>query len=138
MAAERGRVSKAEPAGRRALTAFGAGARRFLQLLVGVAVSTAIVSLALGLAFGASVSRALSVGFYVAGCFLVVMGFFLGNRGPARPKGNSSMLLFGRRSIRWATREEHEDALNSSAVFVVLGFALIAIGAIADTRYRLF
>jgi hypothetical protein len=99
---------------------------------------TALASLALGLVFGSSVSRAVSIGFYVVGCFLIVAGFFIGNRGPARAKENAAMLFLGGRNLRWATRDEHEDTLNSSAVFVALGFALIVIGALADTRYGLF
>jgi hypothetical protein len=39
--------------------------------------------------------------------------------------------------MRHATLEEREDSLNNSAVFVALGLALIILGVLADTRYRL-
>jgi uncharacterized membrane protein HdeD (DUF308 family) len=116
-----------------------AALRRFVKLFVGLAAVTAVISLGLGLLVGASPTRALSIGFYLAGCFFLIGGFFLGNRGPVRPKRETTpILLFGSRELRWATAEERDDALNSSALFVVLGFALIVIGVLADTRYQLF
>jgi hypothetical protein len=115
-----------------------AALRRFLKLLVGAAGITAVLSVVLGLVFGASLGRAVAVGFYLAGSFLIVIGFFFGNRGPARQKGEGGSLLFGSRYLRWATPEEREDTLASSAVFVVLGFTLIVIGVLADTRHSLF
>ena len=36
----------------------------------------------------------------------------------------------GERFVRWATPSEREEALNDSAIFVVIGFALILIGAV--------
>lgn len=115
-----------------------AALRRFLKLLAGAAGATAVASVALGLLFGASLSRAVSIGFYLSGCLLVSAGFFLGNRGPVRSRDDRPMLLFGSRYLRWATPEERDEAISSSAVFVTLGFALILIGAAADTRHRLF
>jgi len=117
---------------------FSAALRRLLRLLIGVAGATAVVSLAFGLLLGASALRALSIGFYLAGSFLIVAGFFLGNRGPVRMKGDAMPLPFAPRRVRWATPEEREEALGSSAVFVVLGFIIILIGVFADTRHRLF
>ena len=114
-----------------------AAARRFLVLLAGVALSTAGVSLLLGLAAGSSPGRALSLGFYLVGSFLLVAGFFLGNRGPVRPKGKAVLPLIGPRLMRWATPEERDETINESAVFVVLGFALLVLGVLADSRYRL-
>jgi hypothetical protein len=45
--------------------------------------------------------------------------------------------LFGSRVVRWATPEEREESINTSAIYVVLGFALIFLGLLADTRYSL-
>jgi uncharacterized membrane protein len=115
-----------------------AALRRFLKLFAGAAGITVVVSIALGALFGASLGRSVAIGFYLAGCFLIVTGFFLGNRGPVRQKDAAGSLLFGSRYLRWATPEEREDALASSAVFVALGFALIVIGLFADTRHSLF
>ena len=42
------------------------------------------------------------------------------------------------RRVRWATREEHEEAINSSALFVVLGLLLIFLGLLSDNRHALF
>ena len=116
-----------------------AAARRFFTLLAGIAGATILVSLLLGLAVGASADRAISVGLDCVGAFLLVAGFFIGNRGPARLKddGADAAPLETRRRIRWATREERVIALNDSAIFVSVGFALILLGIVIDSRVRL-
>lgn len=94
---------------------------------------TAAASLVLGLAAGAGVDRSVSLGFYLVGSFMLVAGFFLGNRGPARSKDEGHGLL-GPRRLRWATLDERIGALNDSAVFVSMGFLLILIGLVVDQR----
>ena len=47
-------------------------ARRFVLLLAGAAGGTAVLSLLLGLALGASAGRSISVGFYLVGSFLLI------------------------------------------------------------------
>jgi hypothetical protein len=91
-----------------------ATARRFGLLVAGSAGVTALVSLALGLPSGSSASRSLSVGLYAVGCLSLVAGLALGMRGRAR-----------------------DDAISDSALFVVLGFVLLVLGVLADTRYPL-
>jgi hypothetical protein len=113
-----------------------AAARRFLTLLAAIAGATIVLSLLLGLALGASADRAISVGLDAVGAFLLVAGFFIGNRGPARLKEEGSRPLEGRR-VRWATREERVIALNDSAIFVSVGFVLILLGIAVDSRVRL-
>ena len=113
-----------------------AALRRFLILLGTAAGATFVGSAAIGLALGASFSRAVSIGFYLVGSFLLVAGFFVGNRGPVRPKGQGPS-LFGARFMRWATPREREETLNESAVYVTIGFLLIVLGIAADSRYRL-
>jgi hypothetical protein len=123
-----------------------AALRRFALLLAGVAGGTALVSLLLGLALGSAADRAVSVGFYLVGSFLLVAGFFAGNRGPARLKGREDEggavagmfgVGIGGRRLRWATIEEREEALANSAVFVALALALLVLGVLADSRVRL-
>lgn len=120
------------------LSLLGTALRRFSKLLGGIVGVTALGSLLVGLLLGAGLNRALSVGFYLVGCFLLISGFFLGNRGPARLKGAGAVPMFGQRFVRWATPSEREEALNDSAIFVTIGFALIIIGALVDDRHRLF
>lgn len=101
----------------------------------------------MGLLADSSLSRAISLGFYGVGCFLLVGGFFVGNRGPVRLKKEDSaegmgmpvlgLPLIGGRAVRWASKEEREDAISTSAVLVSLGFVLILIGIAADTRVKL-
>lgn len=119
-----------------------AALRRFAGLLLVLAVSTATLSLAVGLLAGSSLSRSLSIGFYLIGSFLLVSGFFVGNRGPVRTRGEAGVPIFGplmrNRMLRWATPEEREESLSISVIFVALGFVLILFGVVADTRYNLY
>jgi hypothetical protein len=110
-----------------------AAIRRFGVLLAGVAGVTAVLSLLGGLLGGGSVGRAVAVGFYLVGSFMLIAGFFIGNRGPVRPKGTGPT-FFGSRIMRWATPLEREESLNESALFVALGFVLILIGVAVDSR----
>src|SRR3954453_4060967 len=114
-----------------------AALRRFAILLGGLVAGTGAIALLLGLAFGSGVSRALSVGWYVVGSILLISGFFVGNRGPARPEGEGWSVFSLRRWVRWATPDEQRESLSLSAVLVVLGFVLIALGVLADTRYKI-
>lgn len=116
---------------------WGAALRRLVVLLVLATAITLVCSLALGLLVGGSVSRSVSVGFYLVGSFLTIAGFFVGNRGPVRLKRDVGVPLLGSRFVRWATPEEREESINTSAIYVVLGFALIFLGVLADTRYSL-
>jgi hypothetical protein len=102
-----------------------------------LAAAVAIVgALVFGIAFGADAARAISVGFYLTGSFMLVAGFFVGNRGPVRFRRDKEAPLFwGSRFVRWAAPSEREENINLSAVFVVLGFVLILVGVAADNRY---
>ena len=115
----------------------GAAARRFGIVVGSLVAGTAVLSLLLGLAFGSTVSRALSVGWYSVGSVLLISGFFVGNRGPARPEGEGWSVFSMRRLVRWATPDEQRESLSLSAVLVVLGVLLIALGVVADSRYKL-
>jgi hypothetical protein len=117
-----------------------AAARRFVLLLLGIAGGTALCSLLLGWALDAGVSRAISLGFYVVGSFLLISGFFVGNRGPVRVKGDPGFGVFGffrDRRLRWASGSEQVESLSLSFVFVALGLVLIILGVVTDTRYEL-
>ena len=116
---------------------WGAAGRRFLGLFLLASGITLAASLAIGLPLGAGVSRAISVGFYCVGSFLLVSGFFVGNRGPVRLKRDVGVPLLGSRYMRWATPAEREETINLSAIFVVLGFVLIIVGVLTDTRHEL-
>jgi uncharacterized membrane protein len=119
-----------------------AALRRFLVLAVGACAATAVVSVIVGAVLGARIERSLALGFYLVGCFLILAGFFVANRGPARVKGDSDAVggvigFFGTRRIRWASLSEQNETINSSAVFVTLGFVLIAVGFAFDAKHTL-
>jgi hypothetical protein len=116
---------------------WAAAGRRFLGLFLLASAITLVASLAIGLPLGAGLARAVSVGFYCVGSFLLISGFFVGNRGPVRLKRDVGVPMLGSRYMRWATPAEREESINLSAIFVVLGFVLILVGVIADNRYDL-
>ena len=121
-------------------TLLSAALRRFVMLFLVVAAGTLLVSIAIGTLAGAGISRSVSVGFYIVGSFLLIFGFFAGNRGPVRVKGDPGFGMFGvfrNRRLRWASGSEQSESLNLSFVFVALGVLLIVVGVITDTRYSL-
>src|SRR5437660_11504288 len=111
--------------------------RRFAVMLGGIGVATIAVSLVIGPVAGLSVSRSIAVGLYIVGALLMLFGFFVGNRGPLRTKGESPG-FFGPRAVRGATVEERHEAINSSALLVSIGLILILLGALSDPAHRLF
>jgi hypothetical protein len=124
---------------------YRAGFRRLaFAVLIAVGV-TALISVAIGLLVGSSLDRSLVLGFYLMGCFLMLAGFFVGNRGPTRVKSESPAasatpfgVFSGERRLRWATLSEQEESINNSAVFVGLGVVLVIIGVLLDSRHSFF
>ncbi len=117
--------------------------RRLAVLVVLGSALVALVSLPLGLLAGASALRALTLGFYLTGCFLLIVGFFAGNRGPARVKSESAgaailPFTFSGRRLRWASFGEQNETINRSAIFVTLGFLFVLIGLLIDPNHALF
>jgi hypothetical protein len=115
-----------------------AAARRLGILFASLAGGTAVVSLLLGLALGSGIGRSLSLGWYIVGSTLLISGFFIGNRGPSRPQGEGWNPFSLQRWTRWATPDEQRETISLSAVLVILGFVIIALGVVADTRQPLF
>jgi hypothetical protein len=114
---------------------FAAAALRFATLLAGFSAVIVALTVPVGLLAGGPVYRSVSIGFYLSGSFLCVIGFFVGNRGPVRSNDGKQSTFLGTRSLHWASPKEREETLNNSAMFVALGFALIALGILTDGRY---
>lgn len=120
-----------------------AGAARRLAILFGAALGVvAAGSLVLGLLLGSSAGRALSLGFYAAGSFFLVVAFFVGNRGPIRLRGqpgDEGPWGLGRKGgVRLATPDERRESIANTAIFVSLGLVLIVAGVVADPRNSLY
>src|ERR1044072_699323 len=113
-----------------------AALRRLGILFGALAGGSAALALVIGLPVGASFSRALSLGWYAVGSLLLISGFFVGNRGPARPQGEGWALFSMRRWVRWATPDEQRESISFSALLVVVGFVLIVLGAVVDPPPR--
>jgi hypothetical protein len=122
----------------RRATIVAAGLRRFALLLAGLAAITAVFTLLFVALGGGDIDRAVSIGFNLVGIFFLLAGFFVGNRGPVRLKGQASAPFFGERRMRWATPAEREEAISDSAIFIAVGLAMIIIGVAVDSRYQLF
>jgi len=115
-----------------------AGLRRFALIVAVLAAVTLAVTLLITALAGLDVNRAVSIGFDLVGAFFLIAGFFIGNRGPVRLKGEASAPLFGQRRMRWATPAEREEAISDSAIFVAVGLTMILIGVAVDNRYSVF
>jgi hypothetical protein len=103
-------------------------------LFLVLGASTAVISALLGFLFDTPQARAISLGFSIVGSFMLVMGFFVGSRGPVRLVRRDRGSLKG---ARLALPEERDEAINVSAFFVAVGFVLVVIGIAIDPRYRL-
>jgi hypothetical protein len=120
-----------------------AGLRRLFGFAAGTTVVVAVLSLIAGLLLGSDPRRSISVGLYGVGSLFVVVGIFYGVRPPVRTTGGGGSpgifgsLAAGGGSARWADREDIEESLGLSAVFVSIGLLLIVIGAAIDPRVRL-
>jgi hypothetical protein len=111
-----------------------AGLRRFAKLAVGAAIIVTAVSLVMGLIFGHPVVRSITLGFYLTGSAVVILGFFHAHRGPLRPQRDDPIAdPLGRGPVRQATIEEREEALNASGLFVGLGIVLFLIAIVIDS-----
>ena len=117
-------------------------ARRFLILLGAAAGVTVAGSLLLGLAAGSSVRRALTVGFYLMGSFLLLAGFFVGTRGRTRVETDSTrgglLPYLASRRLRMASEEEEREVIGTSAIVITLGLFLIVVGAAVDPENDLY
>ena len=104
-----------------------------LAILLG---GTVLASLLVGWLLGSDPQRAVSLGLDVVGSFFLVIGFFIGVRGPFR-LGGSQAPGSANRFVRVAQPDERVETINLSALFVMIGFALVLIGFALDPRYSL-
>ncbi|HUJ55755.1 MAG TPA: hypothetical protein VLW49_07185 [Gaiellaceae bacterium] len=107
-----------------------AALRRFLVFFVAAAAAAALVGLFVAAAGHESFRRGLAVGFYITGAGLAAFGILLGSRPPVRARG--ARFSGG---VRWATSQEHREAMNVPALFVAIGILLLPIGIAVDTKH---
>jgi len=99
-----------------------------------------VVTVPIGAFTSVGLDRAVSLGFYGLGAFLVVLGFISGSRGPLRHDEDIThdTVLRRERRLRRATLDERQAAMSSAAVIIGIGLALLVLGVIIDSRYTLF
>jgi hypothetical protein len=115
-----------------------AAARRFAVILAIAVGGTAGFFFLGGLLLGASANRSISLGLYLVGCFLLVSGFFLGNRGPLRVENEESLVGLRRpRRLRTAGFSEQAESINTSAIMVAIGLVMVMLAAGVDSRVQL-
>lgn len=120
-------------------------ASRIAVLVAVVVLVTAAISALVGLLAGASLARAVSVGFYLVGAFLIVLGFISGVRGPLRPKGRPEdagpLGMFGvgifSGGARVASGDERAEARAMAWLLFLLGLGLVLVGIVVDDRIAL-
>jgi len=114
--------------------------RRLALIYAGVLGATIVLSLLLGLAAGANLDRALSVGFYAVGAVMLAGCFVIGARGPLRgvSRTGETVPLFGARGVRRATDEERSESSWLAVALFLLGLSLVVLGALFDPAHRTF
>jgi hypothetical protein len=115
-----------------------AGLRRFGALVATAAAAAALLGLVIAAAGRESIRRGLAIGFYLGGAGLCGLGILLGSRPPVRGKdGSGGFVGFGRwvgGGVRWATRQERDEAINLPALLLSVGIVLILLGVAVDKR----
>jgi hypothetical protein len=116
------------------------GFRRLAIIYVAVLATTIVLSLVIGLAAGADVSRSVSVGCYVGGAILLLFCFVIGARGPLRgvSRTGETVPIFGARGVRRATGDERSEASWTAIALFVMGLVLVFLGALLDPAHRTF
>ena len=112
-----------------------AALRRLVLLFLGLFGATIVISLVVGWLLDAEPQRSVSLGLDVVGIFFLVLGFFVGVRGPVRLGGSEPGA--GTRFLRWAEPDERVETINISALLVTVGFVLALVGLAIDPRYSL-
>jgi uncharacterized membrane protein YbhN (UPF0104 family) len=103
-------------------------ARRVFILIVLLGLAVAGCS-AVAVLAGASLQRAVALGLYAVGSFTAVIGFALGIRNPFRSAAQPSS--------RGSAPSGVWEATEFSAVLIVIGLVLLAVGIAVDARVRL-
>ncbi len=120
-----------------------AGLRRLFGFAAGTTAVVAVLSVVVGVLLGADPRRSIALGLYGVGSLFIIVGVFYGVRPPVRTTGGGGSpgifgsLAAGGGIARWADKDDIEESLGLSAVFVSIGLLLIVIGIAIDPRTRL-
>jgi hypothetical protein len=115
-----------------------AALRRFALLLAWAMALAGLLGLAIAALTHRGALRGLAIGFYLGGVVLCALAFLLGSRAPVRGKSGGGFVGLGRwigGGVRFATREEQDEALNLPALLASIGVCLIVVGAAVDSAH---
>ena len=111
-------------------------ARRVGVIFAVLAGGTALFALLIGLLAGSGIGRALSRRLVLGRLRAPDQRLLRRQPRPGTAAGRRVERVFSlQRWVRWASPDEQRESISFSALLVVLGFVLIVLGAIADTRY---
>lgn len=113
------------------------GTARFAGFVAVAGIVACVGGLLLGALLHEGTRRGIAIGFYLTGSALAGLGVLLACRPPVRGRsgGNVFASHWWGSGVRWATREEHEQAMNLPAILLVAGIAVVAIGTVVDNRH---
>ena len=107
------------------------GARRVLTLVALLALGSAAIAAALGLATGSGVARPIGVAYYAIGSVTALIGFALGSRGLFRAPPRRDLPPEPR------SADEVRESYAVSALLMLVGVLLIVLGIAVDPNARL-
>jgi hypothetical protein len=119
------------------------GVARFIGFLAVAGVVACVGGLLVGALLHESARRGIAIGLYVTGSALAGFGVLVASRPPVRGRSDGGLSgaigsiggLFSAGGVRWASREEHQQAMNLPAVLIAGGVILVVLGAFVDVRH---
>jgi hypothetical protein len=117
-----------------------AATRRIAIVAAAAIGGTVALSALLGLAAGANIARAVSVGLYVLGAALLLGCFVFGVRGPLRgvSQAGETVPILGARGVRRASHEERSESTHIALLLFAAGIVVIVLGSLIDPTHTTF
>lgn len=120
------------------------GLARFFGFVAVTGTVACLGGLLVGALLHEGARRGIAIGLYLTGSFFAGCGVLMATRPPVRSRSTTGGLggamsslggLFSPGGVRFATRDEHHEAMNVPAVFISVGVILVVIGAFVDVRH---
>jgi hypothetical protein len=112
--------------------------RRFTAVVLVAVAGACLLGLLIAAVAHDDLRRGLAIGLYASGAALTGLALLLGTRPPVRSKGDGGFVGLGRwvgTGVRWAARDEQDEAINLPALLLTVGVVLVVIGIGVDDRH---